>query len=158
MAAPTGPALRDIHLPAEPAFWPPAPGWWLLAALIVVLAAFGIHRLRRHLRRRRRHAQVMHEFDAIVGQWRSDRDDTRLAAELSRFLRRLGRAVDPASVAWDGTRWIDFLDRHGDGFRADADSLLDAPYRARAAIDADALVGRVDRHVRRVLERELADV
>jgi hypothetical protein len=158
MAAPAGPALRDIHLPAEPALWPPAPGWWLLAAIVVVLVAYGIHRLVRHVRRHRRHAQVLHELETIVGRWRADSDDVRLAADLSRFLRRLGRAVDPSSVAWEGRRWIEFLDRHGDGFDADAASLLDAPYRAHATIDADGLVKRVDRHVRRVLDRELADV
>lgn len=31
--------LRDIHLPADPSWWPPAPGWWLL--LLVVIALIG---------------------------------------------------------------------------------------------------------------------
>ena len=29
--------LRDLHLPAAVSPWPPAPGWWILLALIVLL-------------------------------------------------------------------------------------------------------------------------
>ena len=30
-------ALRDIHLPAPVGWWPPAPGWWLLAGLMLAV-------------------------------------------------------------------------------------------------------------------------
>lgn len=30
-------ALKDIYLPVEPHWWPPAPGWWITAALIFAM-------------------------------------------------------------------------------------------------------------------------
>ena len=44
--------LRDIHLPDTGGFWPPAPGWWLLALLSLTALALAVLWWRRHLRRR----------------------------------------------------------------------------------------------------------
>ncbi|HAU18090.1 MAG TPA: DUF4381 domain-containing protein, partial [Marinobacter adhaerens] len=31
--------LRDIHLPETGGLWPPAPGWWVLAILLIAVLA-----------------------------------------------------------------------------------------------------------------------
>ena len=45
--------LRDIHLPDTGGFWPPAPGWWLLALIALAALAGLIWWLRRQRRRTR---------------------------------------------------------------------------------------------------------
>ncbi|MFG4038539.1 DUF4381 family protein, partial [Pseudomonas aeruginosa] len=42
--------LEPLIAPLPVGWWPPAPGWWLLAALLPLLG-WGLWRLRRHLPR-----------------------------------------------------------------------------------------------------------
>ena len=43
--------LRDIHLPQTVHWWPPAPGWWIAAALILALTIWLIRFLQTRYRR-----------------------------------------------------------------------------------------------------------
>ena len=43
--------LRDIHLPQAVHWWPPAPGWWVVAALILALTIWLVRFLQRRYRR-----------------------------------------------------------------------------------------------------------
>ncbi len=54
--------LRDVHMPMEPSWFPPAPGWWLLAILILLAVAWGALHLLRWWQRRRpvRQARALH--------------------------------------------------------------------------------------------------
>ena len=52
--------LRDVHAPALPGFWPPAPGWWLAAADAVLVSRCLLGwRLYRRYRLRRYRRQVL---------------------------------------------------------------------------------------------------
>ena len=44
--------LRDIHLPGDISWWPPAIGWWIVAALIILLG-LGLYMLKRRRERRK---------------------------------------------------------------------------------------------------------
>jgi hypothetical protein len=135
--------LRDIHLPPEPSWWPPAVGWWLLAVLLIAAATWVARALWRRARARRVRAALRAEFEnaaALV-------DPAARAVAVSELLRRAARRRDPASAALHGEAWLDFLDAMLLAARRDATSrpfrdgpgraLLDAPYRA--AVDARAV-------------------
>ena len=82
------PQLRDIHLPAEPSWWPPAPGWWLLLGVVIAAAALSVY-----WRRRRRRPTVKRllarELEAIRGDYRRGDADARIALDaVARLLRR----------------------------------------------------------------------
>jgi hypothetical protein len=152
------PQLRDIHLPAEPSAWPPAPGWWVLGLLALAALVAAVWLLRRHLQRRRRQRRLIAELDRL--QPRSDDAAAAPAylAALSQFLRRLARAVRADAASLRGEEWIRFLDRHGDGFGAYAGALNDAAWRPQASVDVQALHALARRHLQRVLRSELRDV
>ena len=153
----TGPELRDIHLPADPSWWPPAPGWWLLAFLcLAILALAGIW-LRRRWIRRRWQQRVNSEFEKIATDYSAASDALRLSTEVSQLLRRASRLLDPAAPALHGEAWLAFLDSNlgGDEFTKGAGrAILEGPYQRSANYDADALLDLVRRWLKRVLERQ----
>ena len=134
--------LRDIHLPPDPSFWPPAPGWWLLAALLLGAGLLLARRLPRWRARRRLRRAIEAELDRIAADRESD-PATRAAA-LSGLLRRAARLIDPAAVALSGEDWLAFLDRQWPPARRGVASfrqeparlLLELPYRPPGDRDA----------------------
>ncbi len=140
--------LRDIHLPAPPSWWPPAPGWWVLTALAITVPLAWL--AWRHLRRRtalRRAA--LQELEALR---RLADDPARLAQEASLLLRRISLAFDPARthVTVTGDAWLARLRGLAPGLedRRLAEALLIAPYAARSDIDAPALLAALERWIR----------
>ena len=103
--APAQLPLRDIHLPPAPPAWPPAPGWWLVA-LLVLAVALAVSALR--LRRQRRRHAIARLFDEAVTQ--ASTPSARIAA-MSELLRRAARNIDPVADTLSSDEWLRFLDR-----------------------------------------------
>jgi hypothetical protein len=167
-AAPSGPDLRDIHLPPDPSWWPPAPGWWILAIVLLAGIGFGVAMLVRAIRARKWRARVIAELDRIAATHDAEPNPVRLAADVSELLRRASRLIEPGAAALEGEAWLDFLDRQFDAasttsrvderFRsATGRALIDAPYRraddAAAHVDAAQLVALARTWLRRALPR-----
>lgn len=107
--------LRDIHEPAAPGFWPPAPGWWLLALLLLLLLAWaGLQALQRQ-RRRRPVRQAFAELDVWQRRATAAGDPAVEADALAALLKRVALTRYPRHrvARLSGDAWLDFLDRTG---------------------------------------------
>ena len=80
--------LRDIHTTPVVSWWPPAPGWWLLAALVFVALVWLGRRGLAGLRVRRRRKQML----AWVEHLNTATDAQR---EPQAYLSTLNRIVTP---------------------------------------------------------------
>lgn len=152
--------IRDLHLPPEISWWPLAPGWWVLLA--VLLAAFALLSWRVCKRfvanNARRHAT--RELDRLVREYEHHQNAQMLGARLSELLRRAVLAYAPRSdvAGLTGEAWAKTLNRglsepvftEGAGR-----SLLELPYRNPETIgelDVPALIKAVRMRIQTPME------
>jgi hypothetical protein len=107
--------LRDIHLPPDPGWWPPAIGWWLVALLIAIVCAVGIRAVYRHWHRRRPIRQARRLYEQLSEHRASGSLSAEaFAHECNELLKRLlvhGFGERAARAATDAT-WLTMLDEH----------------------------------------------
>jgi hypothetical protein len=139
--------LRDIHLPGAIAWWPPAPGWWLLAALALAGLALYAH----HYYRGRHARAALSALKRVRAALEQGAEPVGCLQNVSTVLRRF--AMTAASARRDtaqafnvdvagliGDRWLAHLDS---GWQRDAFArgtgrlLLAAPYARPDSIERE---------------------
>jgi hypothetical protein len=141
--------LRDIHLPGALSWWPPAVGWWLVAALAV--AALGLAGL--HYYRSRQWRAALRALDGVRAALERGAEPVGCLARVSTVLRRFamttadrdqpapteeGGARAPEVAGLIGPRWLRYLDsrwRRDDFSRGAGRLLARAPYARPESID-----------------------
>ena len=126
--------LRPLHLPDPVGWWPLAPGWWLVIALLT--GALGWLLLRawrtRQFNAPRRYA--MRALASVEAAYLKHRDPIVLGQQVSELLSRvmLAYATRHKVAGLTGESWLEWLDRglpvpyfHTEGGK----SLLQLPYR-----------------------------
>lgn len=138
--------LRDIHLPAPISWWPPAPGWWLLAVLVVAIL-FGLYFLYRRRQRNNWRRSALAELTRLRQQYQAQASSPQIVvSELSVLLRRVAISCFPQDevAMLSGDKWLAFLDRgmgEGSAFQSEQGRLLAvAPYVADANIPPATLL------------------
>jgi hypothetical protein len=119
-------------------WWPPAPGWWALAALLLLAMGWGYWQYRRSALRR----VALKELGRLA---RAEPDDGRLSAALNQLLRRVALACFAREqvAGLSGEAWLEFLDAQAQvkGFVAGPGRVLaTAPYAMRCTLDRAALI------------------
>jgi len=79
--------LRDIHLPEAVAYWPPAPGWWILLFCLAGAVVWAERTRRRRARSPERLALA--ELEQLAEAFEVESDGAALASGLSEVLRRV---------------------------------------------------------------------
>jgi hypothetical protein len=108
--------LRDIHLPPEPAWWPPAAGWWLLGIVLLV----GLIKLVRVLRQTNARRKPIRQARRIYAQLHADYEKGLLSGpdflhQCNELLKRLlihGLGQARARPLND-SQWLELLDECG---------------------------------------------
>ena len=135
--------LRDIHGAADPGWWPPAPGWWVVGFLVLVLAAYLFYLGYRRwlvLRRRRR---LLDALSAIGRDFDAERQPHEYLARVNRLFRVVALRAFPGTTCarLQGADWVSFisglLPQHDSG--ASLAALAAGPYQPTPAFDARGL-------------------
>lgn len=105
-------SLQPAHAPAAPRLWPPAPGYWIAAAIAIAVIA-GAYWWRTQRRSDPLFQRAKSELDAIAAQHEVHGNDAELAIALSRWLRKVTLLAFPQQpvAGASGDRWLEFLDR-----------------------------------------------
>ena len=115
--------LNDIALPAPPGLWPPAPGWYVVLAALLILSMVFAFRWLKAWRRDTYRRQAVRELAAIRAQGRA------AARQLPLLLKRTALAAWPRQrvAVLSGAQWHAFLDSTAgtDRFGREAGALLD---------------------------------
>ncbi|WP_439102421.1 DUF4381 domain-containing protein [Congregibacter sp.] len=125
--------LEPLREPEAVSWWPPAPGWWVLALLALALIVYGLVRLWRFHQRAAPLRAARQEFLVLE---KTPLSDAERAAALGVLQRRLAISVAgrKACAGLTGQAWADFLNSLAKGTEPYFDATLaDIAYRPRVS-------------------------
>ena len=150
--------LRDIHLPLDPQWWPPAPGWWMLAVLALAGLVYGAWRLVMRWRRFRpaRQAQALYLSIHTAYAEGDIATDTYLHLTNEVLKRLVIYGIGHSDIKPDsGERWLRYLDeRYGTTAFSEGPGRWLGNDRFRRQVDNE--LDELHPHLRRFFRQERA--
>jgi hypothetical protein len=106
--------MRDIHEPEPISTWPPAPGWWLLTLLLLVVLIALYIKAAKYNRKRSYRREAIQELMVAREQYRSTGDGNAYAQDILELLKRTALTAYPNDsqriAGLHGDAWLKFLD------------------------------------------------
>jgi hypothetical protein len=145
--------LRDIHSAVEPGWWPPAPAWWFLGVLVLVLLIGLVRLAAKRWAVRKRRARLLAALNAIQAQYDPAAPASDYLAQLNRLFRVVAIRAFPGTTSsrLQGAAWVDFMrSLLPDGANTDSLAALETgPYQPEAEFDAAGLYAMAKEWVKR---------
>ena len=103
--------LRDIHAAAPVSWWPPAPGWWVLALLVLALLVWAGRRMLARFRVYRRRKQMLGWVEHLNANIDPDSNPQEYLSTLYRIFKLVALRAFPERqcALLNGQEWVDFL-------------------------------------------------
>jgi hypothetical protein len=126
--------IRDLHLPEAISWWPLAPGWYVVIAMVLAVCFYLLHLYLKHRSRGAARRHAIRELGRLTADFEKHGDAVAFSSDMSELLRRTMLAYAPRSevAGLTGDAWLAWLDRDLDQPRFQGDTgrkLLELPYR-----------------------------
>jgi Domain of unknown function (DUF4381) len=146
--------LQDVVLPVAVSWWPPAPGWYLLATVVLGLLGWLATRAWRTYRRDAYRRTALAELRRLRARLGQQPQRSSLAGDLGALLRRtaLARAPRETVAGLSGSAWQEFLNHALPASQHTCWDWLELAYRPEVDVseaDAENWIRATDRWIRR---------
>ena len=133
--------LRDIHIPGAIDPWPPAIGWWLIAAAALIAISYGIYLVFKWWKSNQYRREGIRALKYLLDNHVSEK---QYLGDYSDLLKRIAlSAYARESVAnLTGEAWVSFLDRSTgtqEFSMGEGQILIQGNYELNPSVDVDKL-------------------
>jgi hypothetical protein len=103
--------LHPLREPAAIGWWPPAPGWWLLLALVALLGLLALWLSLKRYRANAYRRQALSQLQRLYEAYREGADKSVFLAQTNALLKAVALQAYPrrAVAASSGEAWFRFL-------------------------------------------------
>ena len=140
--------LHNIHPPTPVPFWPPAPGWWIVAILVILFIMVAGWIYRRYYLSQAFKRMALKILKQLRQDYQCSGESIQLVMALSILLRRVALVKFPRHqvAGLIGRSWLQFLDEtgHTKAFTQGLGQVLvTVPYQKYSQVDTEALFNLV---------------